>query len=141
MSIDSTFTGFFLRDGRRGGFCWDEKPRCVNVFGGEPHRLKTKGPVIADLITRCEHRPASKQGECGARLYVALLTFGGSAKAQGRGERLWLVVEVTAPQIQRISTEPMILLEKLSLLNCVLPGVASDVLGGVDEIAAGGLGT
>lgn len=134
LPIDPSFTGFVLRDGRRAGFCWEEAPRCVNVFGGEPHRLATKRDVLDNTIAHCGHRPAIGHGTCGARLYVALLTFGGSAKIRGRGERAWLVVEVTPEQVQRMTTEPMIFLEKLALLGGVLPGVAEDLLGGVQEI-------
>jgi hypothetical protein len=130
------FSGFVLKDGRRGGFCWEEAPRCVNVFGGEPHRLATNRDLLADTIVHCGHRPAIGHGTCGARLYVALLSFGGSARIRGKGERLWLVVEVTPEHVQRMTTEPMILLERLHLLGCALPGVDTDLLGGVEEVGS-----
>jgi hypothetical protein len=133
VPVDPNFTGFVLRDGRRGGFCWEEAPRCVNTFGGEPHRLATKRDVLDDMIAHCGHRPALGHGACGARLFVALLSFGGSARIRGRGERVWLVVEVTSEQVQRMTTEPMLLVEKLAMLGCALPGVSDDLLGGVEE--------
>jgi hypothetical protein len=126
-TLDPTFRGFLLRDGRRAGFCWDERPRCVNVFGGRPHLL-TKLPLISDSVMRCTHRPAPAHGECDAHLYVALLHFGGSAHVQGEGQRMWLVVETTNEHVHQLRTRPMILLEKLALLDCVLPGVTDDLI-------------
>lgn len=131
-TIDPTFTGFVLRDGRRAGFCWEEKPRCVNVFDGQPHRL-TKRPLLNDSILRCQHRPGPKHGECDALLYVALLHFGGSAQVRGHGQRVWFVVEVADEHVQQMRTHPMIFLEKLVLAGCTLPGVDADVLGGRGE--------
>jgi hypothetical protein len=136
LPIESSFTGFVLRDGRRGGFCWEEKPRCVNAFAGEPHRLATKRPVITDTIAHCEHRPALGQGECGARLYVALLSFGGSAKVQGRGERVWLVVEVTPTTCSACDRAHDLPREDVARRLRAPRRRGRPLLGGVDELSA-----
>lgn len=111
-----------LPDGRRGGLCWDEKPRCPF-----DHRLMTKAPILDDGIVTCTHRhyPAP---ECGAKLYVACFTFGGSAAVRGSGERAWLVVEVTREHIERMIREPMIFLERAIVLGLTVPGVEVDVM-------------
>jgi hypothetical protein len=123
-----SFTGFVLSDGRRGGMCWDEKPRCV-----EPHRLITKQrePILTEAITTCQYRAHTESTPCGVRLYVAQLTFGGSAAVRGTGERAWLVVELTPEHVERMRREPMIFLERMVILGVALPGVEIDVLGQV----------
>lgn len=119
-----SFSGFVLADGRRGGVCWDEKPRCIH-----PHRLRTREPVLTEAITTCQHRKDRGAEPCGAQLYVALLTFGGSAAVRGAGERAWLVVEITSDHVQRMRREPMIFLERMAILGVALPGVEIDILG------------
>lgn len=133
------FTAFVVRDGRRAGFCWDEKPRCIHG-----HRLKTKDPqqlrdVRHDTVVTCTHRESRDAEPCNTRQYVALATFGGSATMKGSGERFWFVVEVTDEHVKRMREQPMIFLERMSLLDCVLPGVARDLAGvlSVDSDATG----
>lgn len=128
---DPKFSGFVLSDGRRGGICWDEKPRCVNVI--KPHRLKLREPVITEAIGACQHRIDRHSEPCGTTLYVAQMTFGGSAIVRGTGERAWLVVEITREHIERMKREPMIFLERMIILGVALPGVELDVLGGLGD--------
>lgn len=123
----SVFSGFTLADGRRGGICWDEKPRCV-----EPHHLKTRDVVLAEGIVRCRHQERRASSPCGAQLYVSQLTHGGSPKARGEGERIWIVVEVTREHIERMKREPMIFIERMIVLGVALPGVETDILGVLD---------
>ena len=59
--------------------------------------------------------------------YYAKLTFGGSARIRGTGERVWLAVQVTSEHVRRVHTEPMIFLETLQLLSVVAPGVELDL--------------
>lgn len=123
------FSGFVLSDGRRGGICWDEKPRCI-----APHRLipKQREPILTEAITTCVHRDGRAAPACDVRLYVAQLAFGGSAVVRGRGERCWLVVEITPEHVERMRREPMIFLERMIILRVALPGVELDVLGQID---------
>jgi hypothetical protein len=124
MTRDPRFSGFRLTDGRRGGFVWDEKPFCVNVLGDRPHRLLTRDNVVLnDTVASCHFRPARGTSHCGATLYIAQMTFGGSARAQGSGERAWLVVEITREHIERMRRQPMLMLERLHLIGVALPGV------------------
>lgn len=135
------FTAFVLRDGRRAGLCWDEKPRCVHG-----HRLKTRDPqqlrdVRLDALLTCIHRGDRNAAPCDTRQYVALNTFGGSANVKGTGERFWLVVEVTDEHVRHMRAQPMIFLERMSLLSCVLPGVDMDLAGAPqDDDATGSKG-
>lgn len=122
------FSGFVLSDGRRGGICWDEKPRCVGA-----HRLRTREPVLTEAITTCQHRDGRGLEPCGLQLYVAQMTFGGSAEIRGAGERAWLVVEITREHVERMKREPMIFLERMIILGVALPGVDLDILGGAQE--------
>ena len=133
----SRFTGFVLRDGRRAGFCWDEKPRCVHG-----HRLKVKDPqqlrnLRLDGLFTCTHRGESAAAPCNTRQYVALSTFGGSAAVRGQGERFWINVEVTDEHVRHMRARPMIFLETMALLDCVLPGVEHDLVGAGDDDATG----
>lgn len=127
------FSGFVLSDGRRGGICWDEKPRCVNP-DPKPHRPRLREPVITEGIGTCHHRADRGAPECGTRLYIAQLTFGGSAVVRGAGERAWLVVEITDDHIRRMKSEPMIFLERMVILGVALPGVELDILPGIQEL-------
>jgi hypothetical protein len=133
--LHPAFEGLITVDGRRVGLCWDEKPQCI-----EPgHELRFKGgPVLTDTIGTCTHRPSANQAECGAQVYAALLTFGGSAAIRGSGERIWLVVEVTSHQKHKMKTEPMLFLEKMSLLRCALHGVREQLLERANGVQQGG---
>ena len=51
---------------------------------------------------------------------------------RGTGERWWLAVEVTDAHVRAMRERPMIFLERMSLLACVLPGVDLDLLGAGD---------
>lgn len=120
---DPRFFGLLTSDGRRCGISWDERPMCVNIIGDRPHRLLTRDQVvIADTIATCVHRPARGADRCGVQLYIVPLTFGGSARVQGAGERAWLMVEITREQIERVRREPMLVLERLHLLGVALAG-------------------
>jgi hypothetical protein len=124
MTHDPRLAGFQLADGRRGGFCWDEKPFCVNLLGHRPHHLLTRDQVVlSDTIASCHHRPARGEAHCGVRLYIVQMTFGGSARVQGSGERGWLCVEITREHIERMKRQPMLILERLHLVGVALPGV------------------
>jgi hypothetical protein len=122
------FSGFVLSDGRRGGICWDEKPRCIHDHLLVP---KQKEPILTEAITTCVHRPTRDSAPCGVRLYAALLSFGGSAAVRGKGERAWIIVEITPDHVERMRREPMIFLERMVILGVALPGVEIDLLGHV----------
>lgn len=124
-------SGFTLPDGRRGGLCADAKPRCV---GG--HRLHLMDPVIGETVGTCTHRASRSDPICGARVYVAQLTVGGSAAVRGSGERVWLVVEVTRDQVEAMKRRPMLMLERMVLLGAALAGVEGDVLALATEKSA-----
>lgn len=113
------FSGFTLSDGRRGGFCWGERPRCTNpVPGPEGHRLKPREPVLTEAIVTCRHRVRHGAQECGVMHYVRRFP-------QDRDEDLlWLVVEVTPDHVRRLKDQPkMLFLERMQIIGCVLPGV------------------
>jgi hypothetical protein len=127
----SQFTGVITRDGRRAGFCWDEKPRCVHG-----HRLKTRDPeqlrnLRQDDVVKCIHRGARDAAPCDTRQHVSLGTFGGSATMKGSGERFWFVVQVLDQHLRRIREEPMIFLERMVMLSCALPNVDHDMAGAI----------
>lgn len=123
MVCDPRFAGLITSDGRRAGVTWDERPMCVNVIGDRPHRLMTRDQVvISDTIATCVHRPARGTDRCNVQLYIVQMTFGGSARVQGSGERAWLVVEITRQHIERMRREPMLILERLHLIGVALPG-------------------
>lgn len=123
---DAKFTGFVTSDGRRGGFCWDGKPRCVNGHKLRPRQGK---PILTEAITTCVHRDQRGGVECGALIYAGMFTVGGSARVRGSGERCWIVVEITRDHVERMAREPMIFLERMVILGVALPGVELDVLG------------
>jgi hypothetical protein len=125
-SSDRTpFSAFTLADGRRAGFSWDAKPRCIHG-----HRIPDDEAPITEGIITCRHRGGRREPECGVRIYLVLLTFGGSAAVQGTGERAYLVVEVTRSLVLQMKQRPMLTLERLSVLACVLPGVDVDLTAG-----------
>lgn len=125
------FSGFVLNDGRRGGICWDEKPRCVTGHRLVPKRQRDL-PITEGIVT-CIHRESREAQPCDVQQWAQLLTAGGSARVQGSGERAWLVVEITREHIDRMRREPMIFLERMVVLGVALPGVDLDVLGAVSE--------
>lgn len=116
-------SGFALPDGRLGGLCSDGKPRCVRG-----HRLHLGDAIIGETIGTCIHRASRAAPICGAHVYVAQLTVGGSAAVRGTGERVWLVVEVTRDQVEAMKRRPMLMLERMVLLGTALAGVEGDVL-------------
>jgi predicted RNA polymerase sigma factor len=120
------FTGFVLADGRRGGICWDEKPRCV---AGHRLHTKQKQPIISEALTTCVHKASREAEPCGIQQFVQVFTVGGSARIQGQGERAWLAVQVTRDHVERMRREPMIFLERMVILGVALPGVELDLTG------------
>lgn len=116
-----------LKDGRRWGIAWDEKPRCVN--GGHLIKPKHAKHFVPDTLVTCVFRPGHGTTECGVQQWGILFTLGGSAKIQGTGERALIMVEVTRELIERRKREPMIELEWMTLLGLTLPGVDVDLLG------------
>lgn len=112
-------------------FCSDEKPRCPHG-----HRLTGQTRVTTDGIIRCGHRDPRSKLRCDTLIWVALVTFGGSAKVRGTGERVWLVVDVSSlsyDDITQFTTSPMTLLERLAYLGHTMPGVDLDLFGGATE--------
>lgn len=108
-------------------FCSDEKPRCI-----EGHRLVSQQRVTTDGILRCAHTDRLTGLKCDKLIWVALMTFGGSAKVRGTGERIWLVVELSPADASHFTREPMILLERLAHLGHTMPGVDLDLYGGME---------
>jgi len=129
------FSGFTLADGRRGGVCWDQKPRCPAVSAGTGSRPATRSSCATSPPTpwslACTRTGATRPS-AGSDSTVSLNTFGGSAAVRGTGERWWLAVEVTDAHVRAMRERPMIFLERMSLLACVLPGVDLDLLGAGD---------
>lgn len=109
------FAAFVLGDGRRAGFCWDAKPRCV--LG---HRIDEDDAPLTEGITRCLYRAHRGAAPCGVRLYLGRV-------ALATGEHAFLVVEVTRSLVRELRARPMLELERLSILRCVLPGVEIDL--------------
>lgn len=108
------FTGFTLPDGRRGGFCWGQRPRCI-----DPHLLKPRDLVISDTITTCHHRLREGQRECGHRLYIRRLPSMGT----------WLIVEVTPEHVKKLhDADSLSFMETMEIIGCVLPGVSEEDL-------------
>lgn len=120
------FAAFTLGDGRRAGFCWDEKPRCV--LG---HRLDENDGPVTEGITRCLHRETRGGPPCGLRLYLCRLSF-------ATGERAYLVVEISRSLILEMKRRPLLELERLSVLRCVLPGVEIDLAAGAPGLTQEG---
>lgn len=120
------FPGFVTAYGKRGGYCWDERPRCVNYEIG-PHLVKSDTMPLDDAIVQCRHRPEKGYPRCGAYLYVAQLSIGPSAVIRGQGERVWLVVETSRGQAERMQSVPMLFLERMVLLGLAAPGVDGDL--------------
>lgn len=118
------FSAFRLADGRRAGFCWDEKPRCVNG-----HRIDEHDAPVTEGITRCMHREQRGGPPCGLRLYLCRLPF-------ATGERAYLVVEITRSLILAMKGRPLLELERLSILRCVLPGVEIDLAAGAPGLTS-----
>ena len=122
------FQGFVLRDGRRGGFCWDEKPRCVGRVG-EPfsHRIRPKDAewfknfkAAREGIVRCHHRLEAGGIECNALLYVVRLSLSPTDHAL-------FVVELREDQREMMGSAAMKFLETLQLIDVALPGVGLDI--------------
>lgn len=126
------FQGFVLKDGRRGGFCWDEKPRCIGRAGeAHGHRFKPRDPealrtLTTEMVARCQHKAGAQQPICGALLYIAVLSFGGSAVIRGQGQRCMLIVELHEKMLDQIG-QPMLFLERMALIEIALPGVLLDI--------------
>lgn len=120
------FTAFVLYDGRRAGFCWDEKPRCVHG-----HRIDADEAPMTEGITRCKHRTGRDAPPCGVRVYLSRIRF-------STGEWAYFVVEITRSYLLRMKSErrPMLALERLSILACVLPGVEIDLAAGSPGLTA-----
>lgn len=116
-------SGFRLTDGRRGGFCWEDKPRCI-----EGHRLTLRSglAVTTDVIVRCHHRAGRQDAQaCNLRLYVARIPWEPQHTA-------WLVVEVSDDHVRRMrDAGAQTFLHRLQLLDVVLPGVELDLLADV----------
>lgn len=115
-----TGAGFTLQDGRRGGYCWAEKPRCV--LG---HRLRMRGGhvlVVAEAVVECQHRQDRGGDPCGIRQYVQRVEV-------GQGHLLWLVVEVHEEHVQAMRERARLPLEHLALVGLALPGVETDLIG------------
>lgn len=107
--------GFQLADGRRGGFCWTGKPRCVHPSpDGSSHALRLREPVLTEAIGTCR--------SCGTRVY-----------ARRFPDDLLLVVEITDALVRRMASAPLHPLEHLSILRCVLPGVEIDLSRGIES--------
>lgn len=124
------WTAGLLRDGRRFGVSSEERPRCLGSDPDHPHLLKlppdTRMPITEGIV-RCQHRPRRHGEPCRMQAYYALVTVGPRPQARGEGERIWLAVEVTPAHVERMYREPMIFLEKLSLLSVTMPGVDLDL--------------
>lgn len=108
------FNGFRLHDGRRAGFCWGGRAQCV-----AGHRLVLRDVLLTDTIVTCQHRTTDRQGPCGIRQYVKRWLDADQLEA-------WLVVEVTDDHVRMMRDQPMRFMQKLSILDCVLPGVDID---------------
>lgn len=115
------FAPLVTADGRRAGWCWGDKPRCTNP---EPHahRLRTKIHILSEAIVECENRHDRGGPTCGVRLYVR------KVPRLTKSEALcWFVCEVTPEHVERMKREPMLFLETMTILGCVLPGVELDI--------------
>jgi hypothetical protein len=108
-------------------FCSEEKPRCPHG-----HRLSTQHRPSLDGSLTCQHQAHRGAPPCGALCWVALMHVGGTMR-RGDGERLWVVVEVTRPELRELQDVPRTVLEKLAYLGCVPEGVLFDLLGGATE--------
>ena len=118
------WTGFRLKDGRRGGICWAGKPRCV-----AGHRLKPRDPeqlrtLSTEMVTRCQHKHGAGHPICGALLYVAVVSFG--PRLLPRCERCLIVVELREDMLDSIG-DPMLFIERMALIDVALPGVGLDI--------------
>lgn len=113
------FRGFVLADGRRAGLSTGERPMCL---AGHQLHTGSGGLLISDTVTTCTWKPAEGQARCGTQLYVARLSFGGSAEYPEQGETVWLAIEVTPAFLAQVKRRPLTFLQKLSILACVLPG-------------------
>lgn len=109
-----------LSDGRRAGFCWGEKPRCLNQHP-RAHRLGLKQAVLTEAIVTCHHRAERGGSECDTLQYVRRW-----ARTPDEAP-CWFVVEITKEHVRRLTQGPMLFLETMTILGCVLPGVDLDV--------------
>jgi hypothetical protein len=107
--------------------CSDEKPRCP--YG---HRLKMAHRPSTDGTLTCEHRDPITRALCNTLCWIAVVSFGGSSRVKGTGERVWIVVEVTPAIVRHFAHTPMMLLERLAYLGHTMPGVDRDLFGGPD---------
>lgn len=108
--------GFVTSDGLRGGFCSGDRPICV-----EGHYAKIGERVLTEALRSCTHRTSDHHAVCGTRLYIARMQYGGSARIENAGEPIWFVVEVTEEHVRKMHREPMIFLEKMEIISCVIP--------------------
>lgn len=112
-------------DGRRAGWSWDRVPRCVgHALEADGHALRTRQPLpLTDGIVRCVHQASRGEPPCNRVQYVALMRLG----AGEHEERVWWSVEITDAHLKRMRDEPMIFLQRMTLLACALPGVVLDL--------------
>lgn len=108
--------GYTLPDGRRGGKCWGERPRCVN-----PHRLIARDPILAEGVIRCQSPTGRNGARCDVLLYVMRYV-----PASHPDENCWEVVEITMDHVQKLQTR-MLHLERMKFLGLALPGVEFDI--------------
>ena len=108
-------------------YCSEEKPRCP--YG---HRLHAPHRPSLDGTLTCTHRDPLTRVVCNALCWIAVVSYGGSARVRGTGERLWIVCEVTPAIVRHFSRTPMTLLERLAYLGHTMPGVDLDLFGGTE---------
>lgn len=112
---------------RRLRFCSDEKPRCI-----DGHRLRNQQRLTSDGLFTCTYRAGARGPECGKLCWAALVSFGGSPKVRGSGERLWIVVELSPADASFFTRTPMTLLERLDHLGYGVDDLWRDFLGGLE---------
>ena len=108
-------------------YCSEEKPRCP--YG---HRLHQPDRPTTDGTITCKHKDPRTERPCNTQCWIAVVSYGGSARIRGTGERLWIVCEVTPAIVRHFSRTPMTLLERLQYLGHTMPGVDLDLFGGTE---------